>query len=171
MKSLNTIIKLHTRELDELRKAVVQYENEKEQLITYNNRMEEALEREHLIATNNPETGTMFANYRIFIRSKQDVIVKSLKDLDKKIATLQENIAFKFGEVKKYEILLASKITQQIKQENALETKELDAIAIGNYLENVNRESWAVEQEENKWLLSPQLTAHYFLGLNSFSHG
>lgn len=136
MKSIKTIIKLHTRELDEMRQAVVQCERDKEQLIDYSNKMEDELAREHIIATNDPAMGAMFTKYRNVIRERQDVIAQSLKDLDKRIAILKENIAIKFGEVKKYEILLASKIKEQIKQEHARETRELDAIAVGNYLDN-----------------------------------
>lgn len=134
MKSINTLIKINSRELDELRKEVVRQEEEKQRLIDENNNMEEQLQREHVLASNDPEMGVAFANYRRFIRGKQANIEKSLKNLDKRIDALKEDIAVKFGEVKKYEILLSSKMLEEQKKISDMENKEMDAIAINNHL-------------------------------------
>ena len=134
MKSINTLIKIHTRDLDDLRKSVVKCEEEKEQLIGYNNKMEDELLIEHALAAKNHELGIIFTNYRRLIRDRQAVITKSLQDLDRRIETLKENIALKFGEVKRYEILLANKLHAETKKQQALETKQLDEISINNYL-------------------------------------
>lgn len=138
MKSINTLIKMNTRELDELRKEVVKLEEEKQRLIDNNNNMEEQLQREHILASNDTEMGIAFANYRRFIRSKQAEILKSLKNLEKKIDSLKEDVATKFSEVKKYEILLNSKMLEEQKKISDMENKEMDSIAINNHLKEDN---------------------------------
>ncbi len=135
MKSIETIIKINKRELDELRKQLVQREEEKEQLIHYHNKMEDELEQEHILSAKDPEMGIMFANYRKMIKGRQAVIVKSLKDLDQHITFIKSDIIVKFGEVKKYEILLASQLAAAKKVELLAEAKQLDEISMNNYLQ------------------------------------
>lgn len=134
MKSIGIIIKMHTRELDEMRVNVVKCEEERSQLISYYNKMEDDLELEHILASNNYELGETFTNYRHTIRDRQKIIAKSCKDLDKRIATLKENIAAKFTEIKKYEILLANQQNEERKRQDAAETRRLDEVAINNHL-------------------------------------
>ena len=136
MKSLNTLIKINTRSLDELRKAVVMLEEEKIRLISNNQNLEEQLTKEHSLASSDPQMGIAFANYRRFVRTKQADIEKSIKKITKKIEELKDDIAEKFGEVKKYEIILAGKILEEQKSMNSRELKELDSIAINNYLQS-----------------------------------
>ena len=134
MKSLNTLIKIHNSELDELRKQIVKCEEDKERLIYYNNKMEEELAVEHNLASKDPEMGIVFANYRRLIRDRQAVIAASLQDLSKQIEKLKDDITLKFGEVKKFEIILANKLLEETKQSRALETRQLDEIAVNNFL-------------------------------------
>lgn len=138
MKSINTLIKLNSRELDELRKAIASLEDEKDRLINDNNRMEEQLQREHALASSDPEMGIAFANYRRFVRAKQTEISKSIRNIDKKIEILKDDIADKFSEVKKYEVLLATRLNIEKKNQQDIETKELNEIALNHYLNSEN---------------------------------
>ena len=134
MKNINTLIKIHSRELDTLRQQVVKCEEEKSQLIKYSNKMEEELAVERALASQNHELGIIFSNYRRLIRERQEVIEKSLRDLAKKLERINEEIAIKFGEVKKFEIILANHISKEKKLAQARETKQLDEIAVNNFL-------------------------------------
>lgn len=127
---------MNRRELDELRKILVQREEEKEKLLGYYNKMEAELQQEQAVAANDPNMAAMFVKYKQLLRERQATITKSVLDIDKQLQALMEQIADKFNEVKKYEILLASKLTALHKEELAAETKQLDAIALGNYLNN-----------------------------------
>ena len=134
MKSLNTLIKINSRELDELRLQLAKFEEERIRLISENKKLEEDLAREHQLSSEDPALGIMFANYRIMVRGKQEGILRSLHKLDNSIEILKEDIAAKFSEVKKFEIILANKITEEKKQAQARETRQLDEIAINNHL-------------------------------------
>jgi|GEM_PF-6581705 len=140
MKSINTLIKINTRELDELRKIVAKSEEEIDKLIFYNNKMEAELELEHALVTQNPEMGVMFTNYKRMIRDRQANIEGSLRDIERRLESLKEQIAVKFNEVKKYEILLATKLEELRKKELSDETKELNEMAINNYLKENSEE-------------------------------
>lgn len=133
MKSLNTLVKISTQKLDELRRIVAKHEKEREQLIDYNNKMEDELENERAIASKDPTTSAMFDNYKKMIRERQVIIVKSVKDLDKRLSNLKEEIAIEFGEVKKYETLLARKAIEVRNKELAEETKMLDEIGVSKF--------------------------------------
>ena len=134
MKTIDTLIRINSLELDGLRKMLVACEEEREKLIYYNNQMEDELEKEHQLAAKDTAMGIMFANYKRMIRDRQNTIVKSLHDLEKRLESLKEEIAIKFGEVKKYEILRENMLAEQQRQEVISETKQLDEIAINNYL-------------------------------------
>lgn len=134
MKSLGTLIKMHTRELDEMRRLFVQSEEELEKLIDYHNKMEDDLEREHAVASENYEFGEAFINYRNVIKERQKIIRKACRDLEKRIETLKDNIAVKFTEIKRYEILLANHESVERKRQEAIEIRRLDEVAINNFL-------------------------------------
>jgi flagellar export protein FliJ len=136
MKSIETLIKINTSELDELRKVASGCEDEIDKLIFYNNKMEAELEMEHAFVTNNPQMGLMFTNYKTMIRQRQANIEEALRDIENRLEYLKEQIAMKFNDVKKYEILLSTKLEELRKKELADETKQLNEIAINNYLKN-----------------------------------
>ncbi len=130
MKSLTTIIKLHKNELDELRKALVKFEEEKEQLRYYNKKLEEDLAKEQEIVGDDLELKSMLLKYRKKIKERQATIAVSIRDLNNMMNRVKEDIGRKFAEIKKFEILLANKKTQLQKQELDKEIRELDEIAL-----------------------------------------
>lgn len=136
MKSIELLIKLHKRELDELQKTVAKHESEKEQLIDYYNKMEDDLAQEYEVAVEDVTMGAAFANYRNFIRDRQKTITKAVRDLEKKIEILKLQITEKFSELKKYEILEARKLQELLHNEKAKETRQLDEMAVSSYLNN-----------------------------------
>ncbi len=132
MKSLNTIIKLHKNELDELRKALVKFEEEKEQLIYYNKKLEEDLAKEEAVVGDNLDLKDMLLKYRKKTKERQNTISISIRDLNNMITRVKEDITTKFAEMKKFEILLANKTSQLKKQELNKEIQELNEIALNS---------------------------------------
>ena len=138
MKSINKLIKIHSSELDELRKQTKNCEEEKEMILFYKNKMASELEIEYALVTQNPEIGITFSNYKKMLIERQETIKKSLLDIEKRLEYLKEQIAIKFGEVKKYEILLANQINEERKKQLSAEIMQMDEIAINNYLNDTN---------------------------------
>lgn len=134
MKTLNTLINLHQRELDEKRVELAGLEEQKAELLNYNTTMENDLALEYELAVANPEIGTTFESYRKMIRERQATIAEILAGLEIRMDAMSDIIAGIYSEVKKYEIILQKKIDEQNEQEKRKETLMLDEVAIGNYL-------------------------------------
>ncbi len=129
MKGLATLIKLHKRDLDILRKKLVTLESQKAQLELLISRLQDELVRELELAGKTPEMGAFFGDFSKRIRTRQDQIRKEIQQLDKKIATARDDVAAAFSEIKKFEIALENAKKRKQAQENRRETILLDEVA------------------------------------------
>jgi hypothetical protein len=134
MKSIKTLIKLSKQQLDEKRRELVECEKNKEKLLEYSRLMKEELMVEAEFAAKSPELAITFDNYRKTILEKQGNIVLAVRDLDRQIAVIAEEIREVFGEIKRYEVFLQQKLLEEEKELKNKESKFLDAIATDNYL-------------------------------------
>ena len=129
MKTLNTLIRLHKRNLDELRRQMVAFEGQKEQLIQTIEASQHELEREVELAKNTPEMSSFFGEFAKRIKNRQEKIRQEIQAVDKKIIELNDKIAAEFTELKKFEIALENRKTYAKAEENRKETLMLDEIA------------------------------------------
>lgn len=129
MKGLDTLIKLHKRTLDEIRKQIVKVENEKAQLIALSKRLSEELAQEIKTAAKQPEMGMFFGGFSKRIKNRQESIAAETAKLDQQLATLADAARAAYGEVKKFEIAKASKERREAKARDRKETARLDEIA------------------------------------------
>ncbi len=137
MKSLDIIIKMNDRALEEKRRELVECEEQKEQLEGYTKKMDRELEAERQFIDSDPMFGAHFLKYKDTIKKRQALIAKSIIDINDKMFGINQEIIFIFSEVKKYETIRKNKILQQEKEAKIKEGKELDEIAINNYLGNL----------------------------------
>ncbi len=129
MKGLNTLIKLHKRTLDELRRKMAALENQKIQLLQASARLDEELASEIKTASKTPELGQFFGGFSNRIKNRQLDIAREVAKLDKQIETLNNEIRDAFSELKKFEIALENaKFKLKAAQERML-TIEMDEIA------------------------------------------
>jgi len=84
VKSIDTLIKLHKRELDELRKQMVSLENQKAQLQLLSAKLAADLEDEIRKAKEQPELSQFFGGFAKRIQKRQEEIAGEVKALDKK---------------------------------------------------------------------------------------
>ena len=129
MKTLNTLIRLHKRNLDELRRSMVALESQKDQLIQTIEASQRELEREVDLAKNTPEMSSFFGEFAKRIKNRQEKIHKEIQAIDKKITELNNKMAQEFTELKKFEIALENAKNRIKTEEIRKETLMLDEIA------------------------------------------
>lgn len=129
MKGIDTLIKLHKRTLDELRRQIVAVESQKQQLLNLSKKLSDELADEIRVATGRLDMSQFFGGFAKRIQTRQHNIAAEVKALDKQIDTLTDSARVAFGEVKKYEIAKANAEKRKAKEAARKETAELDEIA------------------------------------------
>lgn len=133
MKGLKTLIKLNRRKLDELRRRMGVLENQKNQLLAQSARLSKELEQEIAMASQKPEMGQFFGGFAKRIQKRQEDIAAEVRKLDQQMATLRDEIANAFADVKKFEIAEESARKREEVERNRKETIMLDDIAAQQY--------------------------------------
>ena len=133
MKTLNTLIRLSKRTLDELRKKQVSLESQKAQLLEVIKRLGNELASEQKVAAKTPEMGAFFGGFAKRIKLRENDIQAEVKKLDDELAVLSEEILVAFAELKKYEIALDNKKARIKAEEARKETIAMDEVAATNY--------------------------------------
>lgn len=140
MKGLATLIKLHKRTLDALRRKMSGLESQKAQLQLASKRLTEELRREMEMARKQVEMSGFFGGFAKRIQKRQDDIAQEIRSLDKEMARLQGEIAEAFREVKKFEIAQDNIKKREADEEKRKETILLDEVA-GNQHRRKNEEA------------------------------
>lgn len=133
MKGLDTLIKLHKRKLDELRRQVVSLETQKAQLLALSAKIQQELENEIDLAGKQPEMGKFFGDFAKRIKKRQENIAIEVKSLDKQMDALRQEITAEFSEQKKYEIAKENARLRDQEEANRKETNMLDEVAADQY--------------------------------------
>lgn len=129
MKGLSTLIKLHKRKLDDLRRKMGALENQKAQLLALSARLQKELEHEIELAGLQPEMGSFFGGFAKRIQRRQEAIAEEVKSLDKQMDKLRDEIAAEFSEQKKFEIAKDNALKREEAEQNRKDTIVLDEIA------------------------------------------
>ncbi len=129
MKTLNILIRLHKRKLDELRRNMAALEGQKEQLHQSIKSLQNELEKEMKLAGLQAEMANFFGEFAKRIRGRQDMLHGEIKNIDVKIAELNKEIFAEFTELKKYEIARENLKQKMAEEEKRKETLMLDEIA------------------------------------------
>ncbi len=129
MKGLATLIKLHKRTLDDLRRKMVQLENQKTELQQASVNLQKELEQEMQMAKKQVEMSGFFGGFAKRIQKRQDEIAQEIRSLDKQMTKLNDEIAEAYGELKKFEIALENAKRRASENERRKETIEMDEIA------------------------------------------
>lgn len=129
MKGLNTLIKLHKRKVDEIRRQIGSLENQKSQLFLTTERLKQELKDEINLAEDQPEMGAFFGGFAKRIQKRQEEITQEIKKLDAQIAKLRDEVAEAFSELKKFELAKENALKREKEEEDRKETIMLDDIA------------------------------------------
>jgi flagellar protein FliJ len=129
MKGIKTLIKLHKRTLDELRRKMISLENQKNQLLQASSKLQEELQREVDIAGKRPDMAQFFGDFAKRIKARQEQLAEEVRIIDKQIVKLSDEVAAAYSEVKKFEIAESNAEKRAEREVNRKETIELDEIA------------------------------------------
>ncbi len=140
MKTLDTLIRLHKRKLDELRRNMVALENQKAQLQQAIKNLQQELENEVKLAGKQPEMANFFGEFAKRIKNRQENLRQEIVALDVKINNLNKEIFEAFTELKKYEIAKENAKLRQREEANRKETIMLDEIASQQYQRKSKKE-------------------------------
>lgn len=130
IKSLTTLIKVHKRALDELKRIQVTLEQQKEALIVQSGALGMELEKEIALAAEQAHMGNFFGNFAERIRKKQQEIHTRVMEIHQQLEALNQQLAQQFGELKKLEIARDNRLNQMKKEKDKKETQTLDEISL-----------------------------------------
>lgn len=128
MKGIDTLIKMHQRELDNYRREQVRVEEEKEALIAKAIKLQEDLIAEHELSVQSPEMGGYFAKYKEKVQNQQTEIAYKVAELEQQLMFLASKIAESFGELKKYELTKEARLKEEAERQKQNEQKQLDEV-------------------------------------------
>lgn len=134
MKTLDTLIRLHKRTLDELRRNMVSLETQKSQLQQAIANLQKDLDKEMTLAAKQPEMSNFFGEFAKRVKTRQESLRGEIRTIDVKINELNNKIFEAFTELKKYEIAKENAKQRAREAENRKETIMLDEIAGQQYL-------------------------------------
>jgi flagellar FliJ protein len=133
-KPLKTLIKISKGELDAKRQELAAFLNKKERKILDIKKLNDDLEAERDNLPQNPEAVRVFDIFILSTRNKQARIIQDIEQLlDPEIGRLTDEIAEKFSEMKKYEIMLERRLEEARKELNKKTQSELDEIALTQF--------------------------------------
>lgn len=141
MKTLDTLIRLHKRKLDELRRNMVALENQKAQLQQAVVKLQQELEAEVKLAGKQPEMANFFGEFAKRIKNRQENLRQEIAALDVKINNLNKEIFEAFADLKKYEVAKENAKFRAREEANRKETIMLDEIAAQQYQRKTKEES------------------------------
>lgn len=129
MKGLATLIKLHRRTLDDLRRKMGSLESQKTQLQQASANLQKELELEMHQAKKQAELSGFFGGFAKRIQKRQGEIADEIRSLDKQMAKLNEEIIEAFAELKKFEIAQENAKRRAEEEERRKEVILMDEVA------------------------------------------
>ncbi|MEX0582058.1 MAG: hypothetical protein WD185_00190 [Sneathiella sp.] len=130
MKGLHNLIRVHKWKLDEKRRELADFEDMRTGFVARLHKLDEELRQEVDVTGKDPELGFAFANYAAAAKLQRENICVSIKDVEEKIAALNDELAECFQELKKYEIALETRLTREKYMRDRAEQMSIDDMAI-----------------------------------------
>ena len=130
MRSGETLIKLAKHKVDSVQKLLAAAQKIHADLIKKQEDLKNNLDRERVIAENNPAMASDFAQYKISMDGQQANLLASLTGVEEEIRTLGEELRIAFEEQKKFENLEERRQAHAAEQKKAREQKAMDEFAI-----------------------------------------
>ncbi len=134
MKTLNTLIKYHKQQLDELRRALTALENKKASLLEAIEKLKGELLREIEIAKEQPEMSHFFGDFAQRIRVREETFRSEIAVLDQQMETMREGVRIKFGELKTFEIAKENHLKREKEKRGKREMEQMDEIALQQFM-------------------------------------
>jgi flagellar export protein FliJ len=134
VKEILTLIKLHQRQLDKMRREMAILEDGLQQLIDLGESFEKEIRQEQAYAKISTEAARAYGIYAKRVIIKRERIKMNITEFETKIGMLNGAIREEFAELKKYETLRDIKMEEQKAELARKERIEMDEMAIMKYL-------------------------------------
>jgi flagellar export protein FliJ len=134
MKGLPTLIKMHQRELDELRRQLVEQQKVLEALMAEAKRLADERDREQQMASDFPEMAGFYGTFAKSIEEKQAEIREKSRQVNQLIRKTQEKITDAFGELKRLEITRDSIAAAEQAERDKIEQAAMDELGLQGFV-------------------------------------
>ncbi len=128
-KGLEAMIRLHKWQLDEKKRQMFDLERMKDDLIAKKNKLANDLktEQKNILETN--VVNINYSNYAASIMERQEVLSKSLSEIDLSILDMKDELSGAFNELKKFETVQERKLEREKIKLARREQEALDEIS------------------------------------------
>lgn len=134
LKSFNTLIKLHKRRVDLLRRELQTLEEQRQQLVALSHALREEYAREMQISSADAKMAGFFGAYSAHVQKRQESIAKETVIVENAIDAKTEAIRAEFAEQKKYEIARTHELKRLAEKERNREQGRFDEIGNQQYM-------------------------------------
>jgi len=137
MKSLNSLIRLHKRQIDVIASKISKAEDAKAALENKVTQIAEEVEREMQSCRDNSTYSYMLDKYLQNANKKKGDLESQIRLAESNIANLREQLFDQFAEMKKFELAKKHKELEILKKQMALEVKQLDEFNVTKIANNL----------------------------------
>lgn len=134
LKSLNTLIRLHKRQTDLLRREMQLLETQHEALLRLAEQLRREYEQERELAAQDARMAGFFGAFATHMRDRQDKVAAETRRLALAMEEKAEAIRIEFGEQKKYEIVREQTMKKAVEKQNRREQAMLDEVAVRQFM-------------------------------------
>jgi flagellar FliJ protein len=135
-KSLSTLIKIHKRRLDDMRKELAILLDARDQTVKHLTNLEKEMQTEQKLASESEEGQFTYTSYLKRSIQTRERLRGILMDAEQKIRFQEERIRAEFAEQKKYEIMKDRKEREEQAEEDRREGLMLDEVGINKFLQD-----------------------------------
>ncbi len=130
MKSLSTLIRILKLSLNEERKEINTFLDQKNNIINRQKALEDQIKEEEKEAYKNIQLNLTFFNYKKAALKQQESLKQEGEKISLEIEKIQQSIENKFKEIKQYELIQEKKQQEEAEEEKRKENSILDEIAL-----------------------------------------
>lgn len=131
MKGVEGLIRLHRWQLDEKRRALVEIERLREDLLERSERLEREIAAERQVAGG--DTAFAFGAFAEGAIARRATIARSLAEVEGQITRMREQVAEAFQDLKKYEILQENRARREQAERARRQGLEQDEIGLQGF--------------------------------------
>lgn len=132
-RSIQTLIRIHRWQLDELRRKAAPLEQRRQELLDHGLALMEQLEKEHVAVAEGYGTATDLQIYKAGVMRQHAEINRQVAELEQTIERLRDQMANAFQDVKKFEITEEQRQETAKRERDHREQSQLDEIGLNNH--------------------------------------
>jgi flagellar export protein FliJ len=138
MMGLDTLARLHRARLDEKRRRLADLRQAHDELVARAGDLENEIRREQELAGQSEETIFAYGNFATASIQRRHALQKAIAERQTELATLHEELAAAFREIKKYEVVIERRRQQEFLAEKRREQAALDEIGLDMHRRNTS---------------------------------